>query len=191
MLNYDKQMYMISNNKFLRFFIWGVLIFACSTATARSRHPAVFGMQNQGNLGVSIALSGSDQQVMVPYWVTNRFLVAPLFQFSYFSKKELDLAIGLGLRYYFRVDELSFYGGVRLGNYLLIPYTDDVIDGSSRTDLFAGPVFGVEYFLSRHLSLGFEMQGNYIRSDERSLRFNNPGGAGFEIKPIVLATFYF
>lgn len=182
---------MAIKNQVLRLFGWSILFFICSFTSAKSQHPAVFGMQNQGNAGVSIALSGADQQVIIPYWVTNSFVIAPLFQFSYFNKKELDLAIGLGLRYYFRLDELSFYGGVRLGNYLLIPYTDDVVDGSLRTDLFAGPVFGVEYFITRHLSLGFEIQGNYIRSDERSLRFDNPGGTGFEIKPIIQATFYF
>ena len=179
------------NIRVLHLFGWSILFLIFSFATARSQHPAVFGMQNQGKVGVSIALSASEQQVIVPLWVTNSFVIAPLFQFSYFNKKELDLAIGLGLRYYFRVEEFSLYGGIRLGNYLLIPYSNDAIDGSSRTDLFAGPVFGVEYFISRFLSLGFEIQGNYIRSDERSLRFDNPGGSGFEIKPVILATFYF
>jgi len=157
--------------------------------SAKSQHPSVFGLQNQGKFGVTAAIGNQTQGVSVLFWLTPGFVVSPSVNFSYLSRKELDLSLGLSTRHYIRVEQTSFYGGFRMGTMLLKPY-DDPDNTALRTDLFAGLSFGVEHFFTRFFTLGVEIQGDYLQSDERSERFENKGGIGVVVKPVVLLTFY-
>jgi hypothetical protein len=148
-------------------------------------------IQNEGKFGVGASFSNGKTGIILPYWVTNKFVVAPSLNFSYFQKLELDLVVGLNTRHYIQNDDLSSYFGFRVGSMLLIPYAEEEMNKSLRTDLFAGVTFGMEYFLAPQFSMGVEVQGDFVKSDERSQRFNNAGGFGFIIAPVVLAIFYF
>lgn len=148
-------------------------------------------VQNEGKFGVGASFSNGKTGIILPFWVTNRFVIAPSFNFSYFQKSELDLVVGISSRHYIFIDDLSSYFGFRLGSMLLMPYAGEEVNKSIRTDLFAGITFGMEYFLARQFSMGVEVQGDFMKSDERSQRFNNAGGFGFVLAPVVLATFYF
>lgn len=100
------------------------------------------------------------------------------------------MSLGLSTRHYLRVEQTSVYLGLRIGTMLLKPY-EDPNDTALRTDLFAGMSFGVEHYFNRFFALGAEIQGDYLQSDERSERFDNRGGVGLVLRPVILATFYF
>ncbi len=169
------------------------VLFLClflTVLTVKSQHPSVFGLNNQGKIGLSATLGNQLQGASVIYWFTPRFLVTPSLSFSYLSNKELDMSLGISTRHYLRVEQSSYYLGLRIGTILLKPY-DDPDDKFIRTDLFAGVSFGVEHFFTRFFTLGMEVQGDYLQSDERSDRFENQRGVGVVIRPVVLVTFYF
>ncbi len=156
-----------------------------------AQHPAVFRMQNEGRVGIAAAFEPGHTGVMVPVWLTNRFVISPLVSFNYFQKKDLDLTIGIATRHYSLFNDMAFYFGFRVGSMLLIPFGEEELENDRQTDLFAGTHMGMEYFLARQLSVGIEIQGNFIQSDERSMRFDNPGGVGVMLVPALMATFYF
>lgn len=174
-----------------RYFPATLLLLFIFSFTGISQHPAVFRMQNEGRIGLAATFETGHTGVMVPVWLTNRFVIAPIASFSYFQKKDLDLTMGVATRHYTLRDEMAFYFGFRVGSYLLIPFKEEEPDNDRQTDLFAGAQIGMEYFLVKQLSLGLEVQGNFIQSDERSMRFKNPGGVGVKVVPVLMATFYF
>ncbi|TVQ11799.1 MAG: hypothetical protein EA361_12150 [Bacteroidetes bacterium] len=156
-----------------------------------AQHPAVFHMQNEGRVGIAATFEPGHTGVMVPVWLTNRFVISPIVSFKYFQKKDLDLTIGIATRHYSLFNDMAFYFGFRVGSMLLIPYGEEELENDRQTDLFAGAHMGMEYFLARQLSVGLEIQGNFIQSDEKSTRFDNPGGVGVKLVPVLMATFYF
>jgi hypothetical protein len=158
--------------------------------SAKSQHPAVFGLQNQGKFGLTASIGNQSQGVSFLYWITPGFVVSPSLGFSYLSRNELDVTLGLSTRHYFRVEQTSAYLGLRIGTMLLKPYKDPN-DTALRTDLFAGMSLGVEHYFNRFFSLGLEIQGDFLQSDERSERFDNSGGVGAVLRPVIMATFYF
>jgi hypothetical protein len=165
-----------------------ILVIAFSSYT---QPPGFMRIQNEGKFGIGASFSNGKTGIILPYWVTNKFVIAPSLNFSYFQKLELDFIIGLNTRHYIQNDDLSSYFGFRVGSMLLMPYAGEEVNQSMRTDLFAGVTFGMEYYLAPQFSMGVEVQGDFVKSDERSQRFNNAGGFGFVIAPVVLAIFYF
>ncbi|MFW5706372.1 MAG: hypothetical protein ACOC12_00495 [Bacteroidota bacterium] len=156
----------------------------------QAQHPAV-GVNNQDRVGMTISLHQSQWGFLIPYWLTDRFVVTPVLGFVYFQKDKLDATVGIATRHYLKIDDISYYFGFRVGSMLLVPASEEELDNEVRSDLFAGATFGIEYFFARQFSVGMELQGSFIQSDERSMRFNNPGGFGFELAPVIMATFYF
>ncbi len=174
--------------KIIPFILILVLGLCCEVQAQQS---AVYKIMNKGRIGIAMSANHQEQAVWVPYWLTHNFVLAPMVSFSYFQKDKMDFSLGLSTRHYFRLDDLSAWFGFRVGTMMLIPAGEDDEKGELYTDLFAGAAMGVEYFFVRNFSLGMEVQGNFIQSDERSYRFNNPGGFGVQLTPLLMATFYF
>jgi len=77
------------------------------------------------------------------------------------------LSIGCGIFLMTRKGKVDIYYGARLGlisTSYSYRYTWDGVDSydDSKTDFYVGPVLGGEYFFTKHLSLGGEIQFNYI-----------------------------
>lgn len=174
-----------------RFFAATLLVLVFFGFKGVSQHPSVLEMQNEGRIGITAAIEPGHTGMMVPLWLTNRSVIAPVISFSYLQNKELDLTLGVATRHYLNIDEMSYYFGFRIGSMLLIPYGEEEVDNDIRTDLFAGANIGLEYYLAEKWSVGLEIQGNFLQSDETSMRFENPGGMGFKLVPVLMTTFYF
>ncbi len=173
------------------FFIFFALFLSISAAWSQGqRHPAVFQAYNDGKLGLSVALREGSPELMVPYWYTNRFVVAPTF-FLQLVQEELDFTLGVATRHYTHIGKPALYFGFRVGSMVLLPFGDEESDNDLKTDLFAGATFGSEYFFTDKMSLGIELRGDFIQSDNRSTRFDNPGGITLMFAPVLLATIYF
>ncbi len=148
-------------------------------------------MQNKGRIGIGASFHKDNRFLLIPYWLTNSFVIVPSVHFTYFQKQELDLILGLSTRQYISSNNVSSYLGFRLGTMMYKPYDVEEIDRFTRTDLFAGLTFGMEYYLARQFSVGVEIQGDFIKSDDNSYRFDNEGGIGFKITPVLQVSFYF
>jgi len=168
-----------------------LVIFFWFISLAIGQYPMVRSAQNEGKFGLGAYFSNDQQGLLLPFWLTDNFALVPTLQLKYFQKQDLDFTLGLNTRHYLAVDELAVYFGFRVGSMLLFPYSEEEQDKAVRSDLFAGITFGVEYFFSRNFSVGMEVQNDFYKSDERSLRFNNPGGYGFSIAPVIITIFYF
>ena len=74
------------------------------------------------------------------------------------------LSIGCGIFLMTRKGNVDIYYGARLGLIsTLSSYEYTWSDGEeSKTDFYVGPAIGGEYFFTKHLTLGGEIQFNYI-----------------------------
>ena len=169
-------------------FITIILLFLFA---ANGQHPAVMSQNNQGKLGITVVTNNHQSVINLPFWLTERFVVSPIFGIGYLQNAELDMILGFNTRHYLQVGQLAHYFGIRLGTMLNKPFPEEDINSDTRTDLFAGLTFGAEYYFHRRFSLGIEIQGDFLKSDERSERFNNAGGFGVVVFPALLITYYF
>lgn len=172
-------------------FLIAILFSMCLSFSAYSQHPAIKRLQNQGRFGLAVTVGHGQSFLMAPFWLTNKFVASPILGFKYLQNAELDFTLGLATRHYLGLDDLSYYFGFRVGSMYYRPYDQNEVNQDGRTDLFAGLAFGMEYYLARRFSVGLEVQGDFVQSDERSQRFNNPGGIGFIINPVLVLSFYF
>jgi hypothetical protein len=168
-----------------------LVIFFWFISLAVGQYPMVRSSQNEGKFGLGAYFSSEQSGLLLPFWLTDNFVLIPTLHLKYFQKQDLDFTLGLNTRHYLSVEELAVYFGFRVGSMLFIPYAQEEMDKSLRSDLFAGITFGTEYFFSRNFSVGMEVQAEFYKSDERSQRFNNPGGYGFSFAPVIMTIFYF
>jgi len=77
------------------------------------------------------------------------------------------LSIGCGIFFMTRKGKVDIYYGARLG-FMITSYSWRFTwngmdsDDDSKTDFYIGPAIGGEYFFTKHLTLGGEIQFNYI-----------------------------
>jgi hypothetical protein len=141
-------------------------------------------------IGISATIQAAQYGIMIPVWIGNRFSIAPAFDFSWGKTLGTDYAIGIVPKFYFRTGKLAPYIAVRGGFVSFIPADENTTE-TRTTDWMAGAAFGAEYFFDKSFSIGVEIQGNYTKSDKNSMRFNNPGGANFNLATMVSANVYF
>ncbi len=99
--------------------------------------------------------------------------------------------IGCGIFYITRKGKVDIYCGARLGlistSYSYESQWGDEED--SKTDFYVGPAIGGEYFFTKHLSLGGEIQFNYISMGQWD---DEEGSASvIRTKPLIFVRWYF
>jgi hypothetical protein len=144
----------------------------------------------QRTVGISATVQTTQMGIMVPCWVTNKISFAPALDIRWGEKIGTDFTLGIVPRFYLSKEKLTPYLGLRGGVAIYIP--DQENDGEKNTtDWIAGIAFGGEYFFDPRFSFGVELQANFTKSDENSMRFNNPGNWNFNLGTMVSANIYF
>ena len=143
------------------------------------------------NVGLSASIQSSQYGIMIPFWLSDKFVLAPAFDFKYVEKVTTDFSIGIVPRFYFKTEKVSPYLGFKFGAAINKPSSKNTIDKGKTVDILAGVAFGAEYFFDKNFSVGIEAEGNFTKSDENSQRFGNPGGVNFNTATMVSATIYF
>lgn len=147
--------------------------------------------QTSGNIkkGLTVSVQNSELGIMMPFYLSKKFILAPGFQFAYASKVGTDIVVGLSTKSFIK-DQTNIrpYWGVKAG---LGYYNPDATDTSNQIDFILGAAVGVEYFFSQNFSIGIEPQLNLSISDDESNRFGNPGGTGLNTATMLTANIYF
>ena len=104
------------------------------------------------------------------------------------------LSIGCGIFFVTQKGKVDIYYGVRLGfmsTSYSYSYTWDGVDSDddSKTDFYIGPAIGGEYFFTDHLTLGGEIQLNYIFIGQWS--DGEDSESVIRTKPLIFVRWYF
>lgn len=142
-------------------------------------------------IGLSGSVQGNQFGIMLPMWVSNSVALVPAFEMKYAETVGMDMAVGLAIRRYHKVEDVAPYLGFRVGTAFFTPSSDNEFDKETRFDMIFGPNVGIEYFFTERFSAGVEAQGNFTKSHEKSLRFGNPGGLNFNTATMISVTVYF
>ncbi|MCI0696980.1 hypothetical protein L0337_33865 [candidate division KSB1 bacterium] len=136
--------------------------------------------------GLSASFQESQFDIILPFWIEQRAVLAPAISAVYAEDIGTDLGAGLVFRGYFGMRKVTPYLGARFGALISMPSRSDSI-----TDFFFGLLYGGEFFLDPHFSIGVEAQANLVKSDEKSTRFGNPGGVNINTAAAVIVNAYF
>jgi len=139
-----------------------------------------------GKAGLSASLQSGQQDIAVPIWTSEKFMIMPMVSFVSVSDQGRDRWLGLALRFYRDEGRARHYVGLR---GVLLAFNPK--QGDSMTDYLVGPSVGGEYFLDAQFSLTVEGQVNVSISHENSPRFGNPDGTNINTATAVYGTFYF
>ncbi|MDX9773805.1 MAG: hypothetical protein RBT02_10375 [Bacteroidales bacterium] len=155
--------------------------------------PILISGQNQSSSlpdkGLTVSIQDSDLGIMIPFFLSDRFVLAPGFQFAYASKIGTDIILGLSTKAFLRDrDKVCPYWGLKAG---VCYYNPDASGTSNQIDFVLGGAVGVEYFFNQNFSIGIEPQLNFTLSDDESDRFGNPGGTGINTATMLTANIYF
>lgn len=110
----------------------------------------------------------------VPIIISSHFRFEPEIGYYRYRRSDEDwkysytvLFTGCGIFYMMGKEKVDIYYGARLGlihtSYLSeYSWNGQDKDEATKTDFYVGPAIGGEYFFTKHLSLGGEIQVNYI-----------------------------
>ncbi|HHS12244.1 MAG TPA: hypothetical protein ENN03_00585 [bacterium] len=122
----------------------------------------------------------------IPIIIASNFRVEPFFGFYNLKFEEGDdweslnyMEYGAGLFFMKWFGPVDLYGGVRFGFFFskMAGEYNDSESSWSRNDLFVGPALGGEYFFTRHLSLGGEVQFIYTKWGDEKYEPSSPNGS--------------
>lgn len=148
--------------------------------------------QNNQHIGISGTIQGAQYGLTLPIWMGQKFALAPSIDLRYVEDTGVDFNLAIAPRYYFKRDKLATYMGIRLGVLTEHHEINQYYYGAEVTyDYMGGVCFGGDYFLAEQLSVGVEAQGNFVKSDDHSSRFGNPGGINFNLATMVNVTIWF
>ena len=140
--------------------------------------------------GISGTIQSSQFGIMIPFWVSQSVTIAPAIDFQWGEKLGTDIGFGIVQKFYFSTKKLAPYAGIRGGVLYYSP--DKESEGETNTaDWVVGLAAGAEYFFDPQFSIGVEAQANFTKSDENSMRFNNPGNWNFNLATMISANIYF
>lgn len=161
-----------------------LVVFCSGYSLAFAQEPV-----HRAKVGISAAVQSEQLDILIPVWLSERFVIIPSIGFVGVSDSYTDFALGFALRFnaYHHDGKAVPYGGGRVAALQFSP--EGPADGA--TDFVFGPFLGGEYLLDDHFSFGVEAQLNITKSDDNSLRFSNPGGTNINTATAVMATFYF
>ncbi|TVQ89673.1 MAG: hypothetical protein EA393_06705 [Bacteroidetes bacterium] len=147
--------------------------------------------QSKPWIGLSGTLQGSQFGISVPMWLGEKFVLAPSIDIMYVEDVGADFGFALATRFYLREEAVKPYYGLRGGALFFTPSSETFTNLDTRVDYLLGGLFGLEYFITPHLSAGVEAQANFTKSDEFSTRFGNPDKINFNTATMVSITIYF
>lgn len=147
--------------------------------------------QVKRDMGLSASIQGNQYGIIVPFWLGEKFVIAPEIAISAAQKLGTDIEISLSPRFYIKNEKLCPYYGFKFGTLIFNNSSSSPSTTSSAVDLTGGILFGVEYFLTEVFSVSVEAQGVITKSDRNSNRFGNPGGVNFNTATALTATIYF
>jgi len=165
----------------LRLFKTSIVLFVIFSATVLSQENT-----NTRQIGLSASLQDNQIDFLVPIWISSRITIAPSFGAAWIQDAGTDLHFGVMPKYYFSDTKVSPFIGLRAALLRATPS-----GGAGVTDWLFGLSFGGEYFFDKNFSVGVESQLNYTISDERSMRYGNPGKSNLNTATAVYASIYF
>ncbi len=137
-------------------------------------------------LGLTASYQDANFDILFNVWLNKRIKLSPAFGLIHSSGGGSDFTLGLVPQFYMREGKVRPYFTPRFAAIISSPN-----QGKSTTDLLFGGAFGSEYFFTKNFSVSIEAQLNVIKSDENSMRFQNPGGTNVNTATAFLATIYF
>lgn len=142
---------------------------------------------SHGNFGISAVFNSTQGDILFPIWVGGYNTIAPSIGVVNIQDQFTDLSLGLVYHHYFPFNKnFAPFLGLRGGALLGTPES-----GNGTTDYLLGVGGGGEYFLSPNFSVGIEAQLNFTFSDEKSVRFGNPGRTNINTGSVIFASVYF
>ena len=142
--------------------------------------------KSKKRIGLSASIQNSDTDIMVPYWIRRKMIIAPTFGFVYAQSQSTEFRIGVVLRFIKKLKRLSPYYGLRTGIINL-----NLEGGSNSVDSYLGLLYGGEFFFTAQFSIGLEAQLNIYKSSANSNRFSNPDGINLVTCSAIVANIYF
>jgi hypothetical protein len=117
-------------------------------------------------------------------------------EFEDYETIETYLTVGCGIFLISQRVNTNIYWGLRLGfirvyEYEKLTWNGQDIDEAHRTDYYIGPAIGGEYFFNKHLSLGGEIQLNFISIGQWSDDTGTQSESVTRTKPLVFVRWYF
>lgn len=144
--------------------------------------------EGHGTSGIAASLQDGQLGIVFPRWISPRLALVPWGALLWVEDGGTDLSVGLDLRIYRTTAGPVFpYGGLCVSAASFFPKDEE----DTLIDYIFGFIFGGEYFLASHFSMGIEGQLNFTKSDEKSVRYGNPGGLNINTATIVYVTLYF
>jgi hypothetical protein len=137
--------------------------------------------------GLSALMQEGQFDIMLPYWLDDKTVIAPAIGMQYVQDAGTDVAVGFAFKCYSTIKRVTPYYGVRIG--VMAAFAEG--EGESKTDLLAGLLYGAECFVLPQFSIGIEAQLNLTKSADNSSRFGNPGGINVNTAAALLASIYF
>ncbi|MBA7522587.1 hypothetical protein ES705_14707 [subsurface metagenome] len=137
----------------------------------------------------------------LPIRLSPAFRIEPEIGYYRYSGSDEDweesrsiLSIGCGIFSVTQKGKVDIYYGLRLGIMRIsysYSYTWDGVDSDddSKTDFYIGPAIGGEYFFTDHLTLGGEIQLNYIFIGQWS--DGEDSESVIRTKPLIFVRWYF
>lgn len=138
--------------------------------------------------GLSASFQQSELGVNIPFWLSEKFVLAPNLGIVSASEVATDITVGVTPKFYFNTKQLSPYLAIRVAGIFNSPAAESA---ENSTDILGGIAFGGEYFFVPSFSVAVEAQGNLTISDENSNRFGNAGGTNFNLATAITASIYF
>lgn len=146
-------------------------------------------MERHG-VGIRAGIQTAQLGIQVPIWAGDSFTIAPMIGFSTASDSGSDLILGLAFRKYLNNNQASPFIGIQY-NAAIASAPASIANVEPLIDHIVGLLLGGDFFFSEQFSLGAEVQLNYTKSDDNSIRFGVPGGETFNTATGVNASFYF
>ena len=140
----------LRNQLLLLGFVFWMLAGQADRAMAQDR-------EVQRKWGFSAYLQTTQAEILIPIWLSQRFVLAPIIAANYTENTATLLGLGAALRVYTYMARLAPYYGIRTQAYIAMPN-----GGTSSTAYLIGLFYGGEFFLNQRFSLGIEPGVNLL-----------------------------
>ncbi|TEU00108.1 MAG: hypothetical protein E3J23_03460 [Candidatus Stahlbacteria bacterium] len=139
----------------------------------------------------------------LPITLSSNFRIEPEIGYYRYSSEfensettETYLTVGCGIFLISQKGKTNIYYGLRLGFIRVYEYDKWIWNGQDvyeahRTDYYIGPAIGGEYFFNKHLSLGGEIQVNFISIGKWSDSTGKHSVSVTRTKPLIFVRWYF
>ncbi len=154
-----------------------VLFLSFASATAKDDSKTIA-------LGASFQSAQTD--ILCQFWLTDNATIGPFLRYLYAEDIASELGIGLFGKIYFYKQKVAPFFGWQLGLIEGMPDT-----GDNTSDIVLGLGIGGDYFFDSNFSVGIQASLNFVKSDEKSNRFGNPGKLNVNTSTSINAFIYF